>query len=366
MTFENLGGKESKSAKIRFPWRKLLPLAVALGAMIGAGVAAASEELKETELEGLMQKEGGTLPQVVRKIEETITLGDATYLQGLISTQAVLDRATAGVSGKDVDVVRKIFRDGTAQAWSANGPAKDYAGMLFRYLRVRTIHERSGLLFRSAGQAGALNYYLFVLAQPSPGTFQVVDIYTLGLSEFASDSLRRTYRHLVASFVGGETGSEFSKIGAEYVDNLQKIAGMGRLVREGNWQEALKTWETLPADVQVERGVLMCRVDAAERGTAEERTAAMDAWLKTFPDEMEMPLKIADYYIAMDRLEDAERLLRSVIEFIGGDSRMEFHCGQVAYRRKMNEKAWAKASSPDAKPRNAAAEAGPIKAGSTK
>ena len=76
---------------------------------------------------------------------------------------------------------------------------------------------------------------------------------------------------------------------------------------------------------------MMLRIDAAEHISKEDRAAAMEAWIKVNPDEMNLPLKIADYYISENRWQDAKALLSKVVNAVGGDSRMQFQLGQVSY-----------------------------------
>lgn len=330
MHHPELGQFSATARTVHSTSRHLLVAAVALG-LLGS---VSAKELTEQEIGARLADSGNTLVGVVRTIESTITYGDPNYLKGLINTQAILDCATAGVEGKEIDTVRKIFTDGTIQSWQGNSPANDYAGTHFHFLRPRTLGNRAGLLFRSEGESGALNYYLFVLGEKQKNVYDVRDIFVVGLNEFASDTLRRTYHHLLSSFVGEVDGRVLSPVGADYVKHLQSIADMSRAMRGGKYAEALDLWRSLPADVQVERGVLMNRIDAAERVSAEERLAAMASWAKSFPDEMTLPLKMADYYVAKNQWADAERVIRKVIAMVGGDSRLAFQAGQITHRLK--------------------------------
>ena len=300
---------------------------------IGTGVRAAqtAPDLGVAELTKRMAQNESSLALTVRAIETTVTAGNTKLLASLVDTDAVLNKATSDLGGADVATIRKIFCDGTKQAWQNNHPTSDYAGTLFRFLRVRTFHERTGLLFRSENENGCINYYLMIVGEPNPGEYRINDIYTFGLNEFASAGLRRTYCHLLASFSPSESASKFSPIGQIYVDHLQGIANLNRFIKEGKYAEAVSLYNTLPREVQTERGVMMLRIDAAEHISKEDRAAAMEAWIKVNPDEMNLPLKIADYYISENRWQDAKALLSKVVKAVGGDSRMQFQLGQVSY-----------------------------------
>lgn len=327
----------------------LLPSVSSFRRMLSAGVsvvlaltgaAQSSVDLTETQLTERLAHEDSNLSKSVKAIELTVTAGNTKLLVSLIDTDAVLETATAKVGGNETATVRKIFSDGTKQAWTNNNPANDYAGNLFRFLRVRSFEGRAGLLFRAENETGNINYYLFVMGEPNAGEYRIQDIFTFGLNEFASTALRRTFLHLVASFASPAEAAKLSPIGQAYVDHLQDIANMNRCIRDGKYAQAVGLWQGLPPAVQKERSVLMLRIDAAERISAHDRSEAMEEWLKTYPDEMGLPLKIADYYMSQNRWSDAQTLLGKVVKVVGGDSRMLFQLGQVAYNSHRDGNNW--------------------------
>ncbi len=322
----------------------------AVMALVGLGLSAgnaAAADLTEAQLQDRLAHANSALSLTVKAIETSVTAGNPKLLISLIDTESVLATATANLGGPETATVRKIFSDGTKQAWVNNNPANDYAGTLFRFLRVRTFQDRSGLLFRSENESGNINYFLFVMGEPNAGEYRVQDIYTYGLNEFASSGLRRTYRHLLASFAKAEDAAKYSPIGQTYVDHLQDIANINRCLRDGKFSQAVGLWQALPPEVQKERSVLMMRLDAAERISPEERAVAMAEWLKVFPDEMSLPLKIADFYMAQNRWTDAQKLLGKVIDNVGGDSRMLFQLGQVAYNSHLDGNNWVETAKVD-------------------
>lgn len=320
-----------------------------LAMSISLGQAGAARDLSGKELQDRLAQKDSSLMLTIKAIETTVTGGNTKLLTSLLDTEAVLERATMGFEGSETHTVRKIFQEGTKQAWQNNSPVNDYAGTLFRYLRVRTFKNRTGLLFRSENESGSINYYVFIMGEPKEGEYRVRDIYTFGLDEFSSEGLRRTYSHLLASFSNSNDASKYSSVGQKYVDRLQDIANMNRSVRDGKYAQALSIWESLPVEVQRERNVLMMRLDAAERISPEDRVKAMQQWLSCYPDEMGLPLRIADFYMSQSRWEEARSLLGKVIASVGGDSRMQFQLGQVAYNSNRDGNNWVQAAKLDAK-----------------
>lgn len=320
-------------------------LAVGGVLLMGCGSLQASvTEIGAQELGQRLSRKGSSLNLTIQAIESTITAGNPKLLASLIDADAVLERATSNLGGEGTDNVRKIFTEGTKQAWVNNNPANDYSGTLFRFLRVREFKGRTGLLFRAENETGSINYYLFTIGENTPGDYRIKDIFTYGLNEFASEALRRTYGHLLASFSAPEDAAKYSPIGQEYVNHLQDIANMNRAMREGRYPQAIAIWSQLPKSVQRERAVLMVRLDAAERISPEDRAAAMEQWLETYPDVMDLPLKVADYLMSQDRWEEAQKILGRVVDHVGGDSRMLFQLGQVAYHAERNGDHWVEAA----------------------
>lgn len=312
-----------------FPMFRLILTVCMTGIPLNFSMSAV--ELTENELQARLQEKRGKLSEMVERIESTMTVGDATYLASLIDADQVLEQATSGFQGKETPMLRDVFCDGTRRAWIDNNPANDYAGTSFRFLRTRTFQHRGGLLFRSESELGSLNYYLFVMSDAKEG-LRVRDIFTVGLNEFTSQALGRTFRYLLASF-SPDAGNE-NPLGKSYVDNIETIAELNRAMRQGKYSQVITLWKSLPGEVARERSVLMLRVDAAERISPEARMAAMADWTAAFPDEMDLPLKVADYFMAKNRWGDAERILRRIMDAVGGDSRMLFQIGQIAHKRR--------------------------------
>jgi hypothetical protein len=320
-------------------WSQRILSAWAVGGL-SLSLATAGVDLTEAQLSERLSHADSSLSLTVNAIETSVTAGNPKLLSSLIDTAAVLETATAGMGGNDTETVRKIFCDGTKQAWTNNSPANDYAGTLFRFLRVRSFQNRAGLLFRSENDTGNINYFLLVMSEQNAGEYRVRDIYTFGLNEFASEGLRRTYSHLLASFASADEAKKYSPIGQIYVDHLQDIANLNRCVRDGKYADALSLYHALPKEIQKERSVMMMRIDAAERISPQDRALAMQDWMKNNPNEMSLPLKIADFYMSQNRWSEAQVLLGKVIQNVGGDSRMLFQLGQVAYNSHRDGNNW--------------------------
>lgn len=285
----------------------------------------AAAELSETELSARLKVKGSSLDQFVTRLETEITRGDMAWAEGIVDREAILDRATS--AGEDAAEVRQIFTEGTRKAWEEKGLLNEYQGTNFRFLRSRSFARRPGLLFRSSGENGSLNYCMLTIAEPLPGEFRITDIYVLGVNEFMSDTLGRTWGHLVASLGGHDSTSP-------YVQNLTRIANISGLVRDQQWKEAIDACKALPPDLRHDRNVMLLRIEAAEKYSIAERSEALTEWIQAIPDEMELPLKFVDHYTATERWDDAERVINGLMMRIGEDSRLNFQLGDVQWKRR--------------------------------
>jgi len=312
--------------------RFVIGLAVLAGFFSGAAAAPQILEMTQVQIEARLGEAGGPLREFVRTVEKSMGSGAIAETELLVDRDAILTRATQRLGFEGDQIVRDLFCDSTRRAWDERGVTRDYAGTKFRFLRARTLGGRAGLLFRSSGRDGAMNYALFTLHEPVAGEFRIADIFVVGLNEFLSDTLRRTWLNVAAGFLGDEA-NQIKGVNPDYVAHISEIAEMSRQLNSGKFEEVLKSVKALPESVQCERTILLLRMEAAERVSIEERNAVYAAWLAVYPDEMELPLKFVDFYSTQHRWDDAERVLRGLISRLGEDAMLKMELGSVMFRR---------------------------------
>lgn len=298
----------------------------------GTHVSAKTTELSEAQLQAKLADPASGLRGFIALIEKSMISGEMAAVEELIDQNAILNRATDSLQIAGARTMKSLFSDSTQQSWAAHGITRDFAGTNFRFLRVRTFKNRTGLLFRSAGDNNSLNFFSFVIAEKSPGIYHVTDIYTMGLNEYTSDTLRRTYHHLAASLLG-EEGRALTKDQGAFADSLERLATISKMLGAGQWKEVLDACADLPPPVRTDRSVLLIRLEAAENYSVTSRAEVLEDWLKAFPDEMDLPLKLADHYLTQERWDDAERVVTRLLERTGGDARLMLQLGNIQYRR---------------------------------
>jgi thioredoxin-like negative regulator of GroEL len=84
--------------------------------------------------------------------------------------------------------------------------------------------------------------------------------------------------------------------------------------------------------------VLLIRLEAAEHYSVTSRAEVLEDWLKAYPDEMELPLKLADHYLTQERWNDAERVVTRLLESTGGDARLQLQLGNINWRRDRDQR----------------------------
>ncbi len=317
-------------------------MAVIAGFFSGAKASPQAGELTLSQIEQQFADENSSLHMFVRSLERSLLTGDLQAAETVVDQNAILTRATQHLYFEGDKTVRDLFFDSTKRAWGERGVTRDYCNTRFRFLRALTLKGRAGLLFRSSNREGGINYALFTLNEPKPGNYRIADIFVVGLNEFLSDTLRRTWLNVAAGFLGGEAG-KIRGVNPEYVAHINEIAELSRQMNAGNYEEALKSASSLPASLQHERTVLLIRMEAAERISIAERNAVYEDWLAAYPDEMDLPLKLVHFYTSQNRWDDAERVLRALMARLGGDAVLKLELGTIMFRREQEKERVTKA-----------------------
>jgi hypothetical protein len=312
--------------------------ACALASWPSPSPAAPSTPLSQEEIQSAWEGPGRELQETIRQIERGIPLGDAQPLLNQMQPEWLLQRAME--NGGD-EGLRKAFAEGTRASWKQRSLVADTLGTHFRFIRIHTMAGRAGLLFRANGENGALNYYLYPMAKDASGKAWIDDVYVVGLGEFVSQSLGRGYRMLVNS---SGTGPE-AAVATEYLENIGLIMKIAAALRESNYPSVIDLSKKLPERLQVDRSLLLLRVEAAEHLGPLVRRAVLTEWCHTYTDPMALPLKLVDFYSGEGRFDQAEAVLKALDETIGGDTALNLRLGEMRLlQRRATELAAAAAS----------------------
>jgi hypothetical protein len=216
-----------------------------------------------------------------------ITRGDFATAEEMVDMDALLDRATAGVSAPDD--FNRAFRQGiklkTELLTSLFKATHD--GGTYRLLRVRQVNGESRALFRLVVKDGSLNYHDWIVATDPQGRLRFQDVYMALTGEVISQTFRRVY---VAGAVQASptlldrlTGSD-----KQYAANLAKMSQFSQEYRAGKCREALAMYRTMPKEMQENKSVMLLRFAAAHKlkGQApQEYDGAIADFQRLFPGD---------------------------------------------------------------------------------
>jgi hypothetical protein len=295
-------------------------------AAVGDGLS--RRALTKEELEKALAPDSA-LSVWINRLEGSVARGESGDFDVFLKPDWLLDAIVRPVNeqgGNAAAEIESAFAQGTRASWASRSLAADYLGHQFRFLRVHVIGGRAGLLFRSAGEAGQLNYCLFSVAAGRNGELLAEDLYVVGMGEWISDTLRRGYLTLVESLAPrGESGRRARL----YVDALSQITAMQVALLRKEYAEVLAISSRLPTEVRQDRQVMLTRLEAAERMSLSERARVFGEWKTLHPTAEQLPLKWADYHIATGDFEEARRVLAALNERLGGDSYLMLRLGEI-------------------------------------
>ncbi len=289
---------------------------------------AARQPLSAAQLKAAVAPDGA-LQSVIESLETSIPRGECGEFDAFVEAEWLLDAIIRPVNeqqGIHLPEIEAALVKGPWASWANLSLSNGYLGHQFRFLRVQTLGGRPGLLFRSAGDPGQLNYCLFAVAARPDGTLRAEDIYVVGTGEWLSDTLRRAYLTLVESLnPRGESGRRASL----YVEALPQITAMQTALIRSNYSEALAFSSALPAEVLQDRQVLLTRLEAAEHLSLEDRRRTFTEWKALHPNPQLLPLKWADFHLAIGDFDEARSVLTTLNRRLGGDSYLMVRLGEI-------------------------------------
>ncbi len=310
----------------------LMAVAFFFNGVTPAPAQAISRDLSLKELETKLGNPKSGLCEFTGSMRSMLISGRIEEAEAKVDRKSLMRRAVSGVQMEGISTVQDLFRESTERAWDSRGLLGDYAGTNFRFLRPLELKGRAGLLFRSSNSGGMLNYALFTV-RPEGADYRITDIMVVGLNEFVSETLNRTYRHVLAGF-DTERAGQIPGVNQEYVTHINEVAELNRDLNAGSYEAVLTKTAAMPAALRSERSVLIMRMEAADKFSTSARASIYKEWLEAFPDEQELPLKLADYYISTRQWNNAERVLEGLRSRIGDDLRLKLQMGEVACGRR--------------------------------
>ena len=287
--------------------------------------------LREDELVKAVE-EDPVMQQFIADLEGAIAVGDRAFLREALDEEAMMQLVMEGTPDTERLVpIREGFTKGTLSAWKTACPLEQFVGAHYRFLRVRIVAGRAGLVFRMSENDDDLHYHLHQIKRDADGSYRVADTYIVGLSESIADTLRRGFLHLAADAAPATATIADAETSRIFVENLEGIGSLSEALANRRYAEALDIYHALPKEVQGIRDVVIMRVEAAARVSPLMLDEALDLWKELYEDESLLALKFIDYHMARGNYARARELAWDVELMTGGDPYLRVRIGELSF-----------------------------------
>jgi hypothetical protein len=252
---------------------------------------------------------------VVRTLQE----GDGAGFTAFMDKETMAHRALEGVEGSEefvarlrTELERGLSQVGTIVVRNL-GPESELS-----YLRTHTVQGVSRVLVRiDLGDSG-INYLDFFVHERPDGSWSVFDWLDYMRGQTYTESLR-----MAMALMLKEKPSLMSRLlGLANVDagSAMRIARMGKLSQQGDWEGWLEVYRTLPDHVRNSRVLLTSRIGVASAaGNEDEYLSAMSDLHANQGDDPTLSLALVDYYLLTGDYSRAYEAVDRLDEYTGGD-----------------------------------------------
>jgi len=234
------------------------------------------------------------------RIEKSINAGDAGLLNQSLDIQALMAKASAGLelAAKDkaeflngLRPMRERFGQEVCRSLGDFGT--------YKCLRIRRGDGQYHALFRKTGEG--VNYHDLHLSADRAGKVCIRDAYLYLAGENLSDLCRRLLIQVL------KQSRDRPGLPNEWFQALPAVEAMHAHFRHQRWAEYLKAYETLPAPVRKEKGILVQRLMVARNVSEEAYGQALADFIKTCPADPTADLHSLTWYKTTGRFNEAHK-----------------------------------------------------------
>jgi hypothetical protein len=265
---------------------------------------------------------------IAESIEYAVESHNSDIFSGMFDWDEIIRRATTPSEGsKKYNQMFVKFKKRNLSG--ENGFASRIIGHVkqggeFKYLRNRTKEGTKWLLFRLwIPERSSLDYFDFELDKLADGTFRISDYYRYRNGWTQSESLRRGYLRNADAGSRVLEKNDLSEEEMSFAENNKKIEQMNEFCSAGNGQRALDIYAELPAALQKEKSVLLCRLEAASYlGGAiydDATIAARDA----LPNDPCLDFALVNYYYTHNEGDKYRAAIDRIDKKIDGDAYLD-------------------------------------------
>jgi hypothetical protein len=268
-----------------------------------------------------------------RSVESALRERHETALLTLVDWEELLHRATwTPDETPALRSARAGFTNGLeASLMQPGGLVRGIADIVANggsYSLLR-IHSEGGVkraLFRmTLSETGGLNYHDYVLERRAGGQVRAVDIYIFSSAEPLSQTLRRAFLPVVAQASRGLIG-RFTDTENEFIRNAEALRRLGRANVEQRSVEALQIYRELPESLQRDKSILLIRLRAAQRASADEYAQAIKAFHTFHSNDPCLDFISIDGYAMQGDFPKAIEAIGRVNDAVGGTMPPSISC----------------------------------------
>ncbi len=268
---------------------------------------------------------------------EAINQNDRPALQGLMDWDETLKRST------QVAEVPQKFRDQFCKEAKAGMQAGGDVltkiaesvptGARFSYHRCAREGSDRVAQFRRILADGGFDYFTFLLRKKPDGDVVAIDLKSLNMGDYFSVVLRQNFLAAAAAANRGLL-ARLSGADLEFVESVDELSTMNKLINEGKNVEVLAIYDKLPPKVQQMKSPQMLRVMAAQRsGNEKTYLTVMEDFLAKFPNDPSVDYLSIDFYFLRGKYGDAIQAIDKTAANVGGDAYLDILKSNVLVKK---------------------------------
>ena len=258
--------------------------------------------------------------QFAQQLEQAINSGDGQALTNAVDWEALLRSAVDGVDAPPK--FREGFLQGArktaATSLSSSMMPAVQQGARLRLLRVRDQQGQTRALFRFLHADGGLNYLEFVLAKQPDGRVRAVDIFIFASGELTSESLRRMYLLALRS-QPGSPGASGGVTQQTLMQDLEKLKQLTAALQNGDQQQVLRIYDSLPAAAKREKFALVAALQATAAVDFQRHIQIAEEYRALFPNDASLDLMMLDSLVLKKQHAEALQAVDRLDKALGGD-----------------------------------------------
>lgn len=258
--------------------------------------------------------------------------GDVKKANSVIGWEQILDAATRDIKAdKKKAEFRKGFLATVAGRSGLVGQITEVIrrGGQYNIIKLRKEGKFVRVLARLIlPQAGGFNYHDFLVTKLPDGKVVAADVFIYLSAEMMSTTMRRGFLP-VASQENADLGNKLSKHDRELLNNAKEIEFIALAMRDGDFDDVIKTFKTLPPILQKDKSLLLFRMIAAQNIGNKEYSEALAELEKAWGDDPLVEMVSIDAHILKNDTDKALAAIDRLNKKVGGDPYLKILKSQI-------------------------------------